>query len=166
MSLDSTQIAKVGGLASTGLSLFNPALAFAASGATSFFASQAAADEQRELTERNTELARRVAQVNEDRQRRVDQHIQGRAMASMASSGFTARGTPIEKFAGMVAEQEENIQIERFKTRTSIQDMQIRSDYAAAQTEAAGVAGLASGMGKAGRTILTKVQPSSFFEGA
>lgn len=164
MSLDSTQIATAGGAASTGLALLNPALGFAASGLTSFFTAGAAAGEQEEFTARNIELAQQIQRVNEQRQRRVNQNVRARFQGRIASSGFTTRGTPIEQAAGLVARQQENLLISRFQARAGIQDMKIRSDFAAAQTRAQGMAGLMSGLGKAGRTVLSKVQPSSFFE--
>ena len=166
MSLDSTQIATAGGAASAGLSLFNPALGLGASAATSFFTAQAAADEQEDFAARNIELATQINRVNEQRQRRSNAAVRGRFQGRIASSGFTTRGTPIEQAAGLIAAQQEDILIERFKARAGIQDMQIRSEFAAAQTRAQGTAGLMSGLGSAGRAVLGKVQPSSFFEEA
>jgi hypothetical protein len=166
MSLDSTQIATAGGAASAGLSLLNPALGLAAAGATSFFTAQEAADEQEEFAARNIQLATEIQRANEQRQRRTNAAVRGRFQGRIAASGFTTRGTPIEQAANLVAAQQENILIERFKVRASIQDMQIRSEYAAAQTRAQGTAGLFSGLGSAGQAVLSKVQPSSFFEEA
>lgn len=166
MSLDSTQIATAGGAASAGLSLFNPALGLAASGVTSFFTAGAAADEQEEFAARNIELATQINRVNEQRQRRTNAAVRGRFQGRIASSGFTTRGTPIEAAANLVAQQQEDILTARFQARAGIQDMQIRSEYAAAQTRAQGTAGLMSGLGSAGQVALGKVQPSSFFEEA
>lgn len=166
MSLESTQIAKIGTLASAGLTLVNPVLGLAAGAATTFFAAQASADEQREFSERSAKINEEIAARNEARQRRTNQAVQGRIQGRMASSGFTTRGTPIEVFANTVADQEEEVLIRRFEARAGIQDSRIRAEYGARQTEAQGFAGLASGLGAAGQTILSKIQPSSFFEEA
>jgi hypothetical protein len=169
MSLDSTTVATAGSIAAPIATMFGPVgmvagLAIAAG--TQYAAAEMAADEQRELTERNATQLQLVQKANEVRQRRIDAAVRGRFRQRVAASGFTMRGTPLEVMADVVAEQEELIQIDRWQAKMGIEDLRIRGEYAARQTQAEGFAGFASGMGQMGRTILSRIDPGKLYETA
>ena len=157
MSLDSSQTASIGAIATPIATIFNPALGLGVGAAFSFLTGSSAADEQRELTARNIKIQMEAQRANELRKRRSDRRVVGRIRQATASSGFTTRGSPIERLASFVAEQELSIQTDRFQARQSSEDLRIRGDFAARQTEAGGIASFARGLGRAGQTILGRI---------
>lgn len=160
MSLDSSTVGTVGAIATPIATIFNPVLGLAVGAGFSYATSELAADEQQELTARNITIQRDVQRANEIRQRRIDRKVSGRFMQRIASSGFTTRGTPIEKFADLVANQELSIQTDRFNTELTVQDLLIGGDHRAAQTRAAGQAEAASGLIGAA-TLLNRIDDGS-----
>lgn len=160
MSLDSSTIGTVGAIATPLATIFNPVLGLAVGAGFSFATSELAADEQQELTARNIAIQRDVQRANEIRQRRIDRKVSGRFMQRIASSGFTTRGTPIEKFADLVANQELSIQTDRFNTELTVQDLLIGGDHRAAQTRAVGQAEAARGLIGAA-TLLNRIDDGS-----
>ena len=109
-----------------------------------------------ERNHRNNRRERDEQRVNESRQRRLDAKTGGRFRQSIASSGFTTRGSPIEKLADLVADQELSIQIDRFNATLTAEDIAIRGDHRARQTQATGLGEAGIGLGKAGLTLLTR----------
>ncbi len=157
MSLDSGQVGTIGAIAGPAIALFNPVAGLAVSAGFSLLTAGAAADEQRELTALNIRKQRDAQEANEERQRRDNARVVGRFRSRIASSGFTTRGSPIERLSDLVAEQELSIQTDRFQARQSSEDLRIRGDFAARQTEAGGIASFARGLGRAGQTILGRI---------
>ena len=156
MSLDSSTVGSVGAIATPIATIFNPALGLAVGAGFSIATSELAADEQRDLTQRNIRLQMDAQRVNESRQRRLDAKTVGRFRQTIASSGFTTRGSPIEKLADLVADQELSIQIDRFNATLTAEDIAIRGDHRARQTQATGLAEAGIGLGKAGLTLLNR----------
>lgn len=156
MSLDSGSTSTIGAIVAPLATIVNPALGLAIGGAFSFLTADASADEQRELTARNIKIQKDVQRANELRDRRVQRQVQGRFLQNVARSGFTTRGSPIERFADLVANQELDIQTSRFQTELSVQDLQIRGEHRAQQTRAAGFASFATSLGKSGLTLLNR----------
>ena len=166
MSLDSTQTGSIGAIAAPIATLLGgPVAGLAVGGVASLFTGRAAADEQRDLTARNVRATEEAQRANEVRQRRTDEAVQGRVRQRVASSGFTSRGSPIERLGEIVAAQEENILISRFETQNQIADIQFRGEFRAKQTEAVGLATFSSLLGKSGKTLLSRIEPDSFFGG-
>lgn len=158
MSLDSTTIGTIGAIAGPVAALINPVAGLAVSSAFSLATSGAAADEQRELTQRNINIQMDAQRANEERQRRENRMVAGRFRQRIASSGFTTRGSPIERLADLVAEQELGIQTDRFQARQTAEDISIRGEFAARQTQAQGIAAFAAGVGRAGQTLLGRIE--------
>lgn len=130
----------------------------------SLFGGREQADRIHELGTRNAQAVLQANQANERRQRRVDQAIEGRHRARIATSGFTTRGTPLEQAADLAAGQMENRLLRRFEARASAQDIRFRADVAADQAEAQGIAGFLSGLGGISQTVLSRIQPTNLFE--
>jgi len=154
MSLDSGSTASIGAIATPLATILNPALGLAVGAGFSLFTASASADEQRELTERNIKIQMDLQRANELRTRRTNAQAVGRVRTAMATSGFTSRGTPIEKLASFVGDQELDIQMDRFRAKLGIEDLRIRGDFLANQTLAQGVAAASVGLGKSGLTLL------------
>ena len=164
MSLDSSQTASIGAIFTPIATILNPALGLAVGAGFSLATASAAADEQRALTARNIAIQIETQRANELRQVRINRRATGRFMQRIASSGFTTRGTPIEQLADLVAEQELDIQTARYNTRLTIQDLTIRGEHRARQTEAQGLAEASVGFGKAGATLLNRVEADDLLE--
>ncbi len=164
MSLDSTQIGTIGAIAGPVTALINPIAGLAVSSAFSLATAGAAADEERELTASNIRRQMDAQEANEERQRRDNARVVGRFRSRIASSGFTTRGSPIERLAGVVADQELAIQTDRFHARQSSEDLRIRGEFTARQTEASGIAAFTSGLGRAGQTLLGRIDAEDLLE--
>ncbi len=156
MSLDASSTASIGAIATPIATIFNPALGLAVGAGFSIATSELAASEQRDLTKRNIQIQENAQRANEIRQRRLDAKTTGRFRQSIASSGFTTRGSPIELLADLVAEQELSIQTTRFNVKLSIEDLRIRGEHQARQTQAAGLSEAFVGLGKSGLTLLNR----------
>ena len=164
MSLDASSTATIGAIATPIATIFNPALGLAVGAGFSIATSELAASEQRELTKRNIQIQKNSQRANELRQTRLDSKARGRFLQRITSSGFTTRGSPIERFADLVAEQELSIQTTRFNVRLSIEDLLIRGDHQARQTQAAGQAEASVALGKAGATLLNRIEGDDLLE--
>ncbi len=164
MSLDSSQTATIGAIATPIATAFNPALGLAVGAGFSLYTSELAADEQRELTKRNVQIQQNALRANELRQKRLDRKAQGRFLQRITSSGFTTRGSPIERFADLVAEQELSIQTTRFNVRLTTEDLLLSGEHRARQTQAAGQAEASVAFGKAGSTLLNRVEGDDLLE--
>jgi len=164
MSLDSSQTASIGAIFTPIATILNPALGLAVGAGFSLATAGFAADEQRALTARNIQIQQNAQRANELRQRRTDRQTQGRFLQRVASSGFTTRGSPIERFADLVAEQELSIQTDRFNLKLTVEDLLIRGDNQASQTQAAGQAAAAVGLGKSALTLLNRQDDFQFLE--
>ena len=158
MSLDASSTATIGAIATPIATIFNPALGLAVGAGFSIATSELAASEQRELTKRNIQIQKNSQRANELRQTRLDSKARGRFLQRITSSGFTTRGSPIERFADLVAEQELSIQTTRFNVKLTIEDLLIRGDHQAKQTQAAGQAEASVALGKAGATLLNRIE--------
>jgi len=156
MSIDSSQTATIGAIATPLATIFNPALGLAVGAGFSIATSELAASEQKDLTKRNIQNQKNAQRANELRQQRVDSKIRGRFLQRITSSGFTTRGSPIERFADLVSEQELSIQTDRFNLKLTTEDLLISGEHRAKQTQAAGQAAAAVGFGKAGLTLLNR----------
>ena len=156
MSLDASSTATIGAIATPIATIFNPALGLAVGAGFSIATSELAASEQRELTKRNIQIQKNSQRANELRQTRLDSKARGRFLQRITSSGFTTRGSPIERFADLVAEQELSIQTDRFNLKLTTEDLLISGEHRAQQTQAAGQAAAAVGFGKAGLTLLNR----------
>jgi hypothetical protein len=154
MSLDSTQVATIGAVATPIATIINPALGLAVAAGTSLATASLAADEQRELTASNIRRQMDAQSANEERQRRDNARVVGRFRSRIASSGFTTRGSPIELLASVVADQELDIQTDRFHARMSAEDLRIRGEFSARQTEARGISEFSRGLGRSGASLL------------
>ena len=164
MSLDASSTATIGAIATPIATIFNPALGLAVGAGFSIATSELAASEQRELTKRNIQIQKNSQRANELRQTRLDSKARGRFLQRITSSGFTTRGSPIERFADLVAEQELSIQTTRFNVKLSIEDLLIRGDHQAKQTQAAGQAEASVALGKAGATLLNRIEGDDLLE--
>ncbi len=164
MSLDSSQTASIGAIVTPLATIFNPALGLAVGAGFSLATASSAADEQRALTARNVAIQIETQRVNELRQVRTNRRATGRFMQRIASSGFTTRGSPIEQLADLVAEQELDIQTVRYNTRLTIQDLGIRGEHRARQTEAVGLSEAFVGFGKSGLTLLNRREDFDLLE--
>ncbi len=164
MSLDASSTATIGAIATPIATIFNPALGLAVGAGFSIATSELAASEQRELTKRNIQIQKNSQLANELRQTRLDSKARGRFLQRITSSGFTTRGSPIERFADLVAEQELSIQTTRFNVKLSIEDLLIRGDHQAKQTQAAGQAEASVALGKAGATLLNRIEGDDLLE--
>ena len=156
MSLDASSTATIGAIATPIATIFNPALGLAVGAGFSIATSELAASEQRELTKRNIQIQKNSQRANELRQTRLDSKARGRFLQRITSSGFTTRGSPIERFADLVAEQELSIQTDRFNLKLTTEDLLISGEHRAQQAQAAGQAAAAVGFGKAGLTLLNR----------
>lgn len=125
------------------------------SGALAADQANKAAKQERQLASRNSQAVLEAQTANEVRSRRFNQQTQGRFAERVAASGFTSRGTPLERFGDLVAEQEENVLIDRFNARTQAQDIKFRGEVRSDRLKAEGVSSLLGATSGSARTLLT-----------